>query len=52
MMGTNAPLVPVVNGRILAKLVPEAQLVTIDDGQLFLVTSAGESACIVAEFPR
>ncbi len=43
MAGTDDPLVPVANGRILASLIPDARLVTIDDGHLFLVTSASES---------
>ena len=38
------------NGRILARLIPDARLVTIDDGHLFLVTSAGQSAEIVSDF--
>jgi pimeloyl-ACP methyl ester carboxylesterase len=42
--------VPVANGRILASLIPHARLVTINDGHLFLVTSAGRSAQIVSEF--
>jgi len=50
MAGTDDPIVPVVNGRVLAKLIPNAQLVTVDDGHLFLVTSPRESARIVAEF--
>jgi poly(3-hydroxyalkanoate) depolymerase len=50
MAGNDDPLVPAINGRILAKLIPDARLVTIDDGHLFLVTSAPESARIVAEF--
>jgi pimeloyl-ACP methyl ester carboxylesterase len=50
MAGTDDPIVPVANGRILAKLIPDARLVTIDDGHLFLVTSAGESAEIIADF--
>jgi len=50
MAGTDDPIVPVVNGRILAKLIPDARLVTIDDGHLFLVTSAGSSARFVSEF--
>jgi poly(3-hydroxyalkanoate) depolymerase len=50
MAGTDDPIVPLVNSRILAKLIPDARLVTIDDGHLFLVTSAGESARIVADF--
>ena len=50
MAGTDDPIVPVANGHILAKLIPDAQLVTIDDGHLFLVTSAAESAQIIAKF--
>ena len=50
MAGNDDPLVPAINGRILAKLIPDARLVTIDDGHLFLVTSAPESARIVGEF--
>src|SRR5215470_10058891 len=48
--GTDDPIVPVANGRILASLIPDARLATIDDGHLFLVTSAGESAAMIAEF--
>jgi poly(3-hydroxyalkanoate) depolymerase len=48
--GTDDPIVPVANGRILAKLIPDARLVTIDDGHLFLVTSPRQSADIVADF--
>jgi pimeloyl-ACP methyl ester carboxylesterase len=50
MAGTDDPIVPVANGRILAKLIQDARLVAIDDGHLFLVTSAGESAEIIADF--
>jgi poly(3-hydroxyalkanoate) depolymerase len=50
MVGTDDPIVPVANGQILAKLIPAAKLVTMDDGHLFLVTSAARSAEIVAEF--
>ena len=50
MVGDDDPMVPVVNGRILAKLIPDARLVTIDDGHLFLLTSAKESARIVSAF--
>jgi poly(3-hydroxyalkanoate) depolymerase len=52
MTGNDDPLVPSINGRILAKLIPDARLVTIDDGHLFLVTSAAESARTVSEFLR
>ena len=50
MAGTDDPIVPVVNGRILVSLIPRARLVTIDDGHLFLVTSAEKSAEIVSAF--
>ena len=50
MAGTDDPIVPVANGHILAKLIPDARLVTIDDGHLFLVTSAGQSAEIISDF--
>jgi poly(3-hydroxyalkanoate) depolymerase len=48
--GTDDPIVPIANGRILAGLIPHARLVTIDDGHLFLVTSAGKSAEIISKF--
>jgi poly(3-hydroxyalkanoate) depolymerase len=50
MAGTDDPIVPIANGHILTKLIPDAQLVTIDDGHLFLVTSAMESAQLIAKF--
>ena len=50
MAGSDDPIVPPVNGRILAKLIPGARFVTIDDGHLFLLTSAEESAGIVSDF--
>jgi len=50
MAGIDDPLVPVINGRILARLIPNAELVTIDDGHLFLVTSAPRCAKIVSQF--
>lgn len=50
MTGTDDPLVPAVNGRILAALIPKARLVTLDDGHLFLITSARQSAAIICDF--
>ena len=50
MAGTDDPIVPAVNGRILAKLIPDARFVSIEDGHLFLLTSARESARQIAEF--
>jgi poly(3-hydroxyalkanoate) depolymerase len=48
--GTDDPLVPLANGRLLVRLIPDARLVTIDDGHLFLVTSAEKSAEIISDF--
>jgi poly(3-hydroxyalkanoate) depolymerase len=50
MMGTDDPIVPLANGRLLAALIPNARLWTIDDGHLFLVTSRRACAPIIAKF--
>lgn len=50
MMGTEDPIVPVINGRLLAKLIPNARLITISDGHLFLLTSRRECGPIIADF--
>lgn len=50
LMGSDDPLVPPINGRILARLIPNAQLRMIDDGHLFMVTRPAETARIVEEF--
>ena len=50
MVGRDDPLVPVANGRILTRLIPDARLVTLDDGHLFLLTSAQKSAQLIIEF--
>jgi pimeloyl-ACP methyl ester carboxylesterase len=50
LAGTDDPIVPVANGRILAKLIPDARLVTLDDGHVFLITNAMQCAKLVSEF--
>jgi poly(3-hydroxyalkanoate) depolymerase len=50
LMGSDDPLVPAVNGRILAGLIPNAQLRMIDDGHLFMVTRPAETAAIIEAF--
>jgi pimeloyl-ACP methyl ester carboxylesterase len=50
MYGADDPLVPAANARILAGLIPDSRLVSVDDGHLFLVTSAAESARLIADF--
>jgi pimeloyl-ACP methyl ester carboxylesterase len=50
LMGGDDPLVPVINGRILERLIPKAKLRMIDDGHLFMVTRPAETAAIIEEF--
>ena len=49
-MGRDDPLVPVVNGRILASLIPNSRLEIVDDGHLFIVTRADETAERIEKF--
>jgi poly(3-hydroxyalkanoate) depolymerase len=50
MAGTDDPIVPLVNARVLARLIPNARLETIDDGHLFMVTRPDETAAIIEAF--
>jgi poly(3-hydroxyalkanoate) depolymerase len=50
LMGKDDPIVPVINGRILVHLIPNARLELIDDGHLFLVTRPTESARLIESF--
>jgi pimeloyl-ACP methyl ester carboxylesterase len=50
LMGCDDPLVPVVNGRILAHLIPNARLEIVDDGHLFMVTRPKETAERIEKF--
>ena len=50
LMGRDDPLVPPVNGHILAGLIPNAELRMIDDGHLFIVTLPGETATLIEAF--
>ena len=50
LMGSDDPLVPPINGRILGRLIPNAQLRMIDDGHLFMVTRPAETARFIEEF--
>jgi poly(3-hydroxyalkanoate) depolymerase len=52
LMGKDDPIVPEINGRILAQLIPNARLVTIDDGHLFLLTSIDAVVPIIDSFLR
>jgi poly(3-hydroxyalkanoate) depolymerase len=48
--GNDDPIVPLINAKILAALIPAARLHVIDDGHLFLVSRAREIAPIVNKF--
>lgn len=49
-MGRDDPLVPPVNGRILARRLPNATLETVDCGHLFMLTQAERIADRVEAF--
>jgi poly(3-hydroxyalkanoate) depolymerase len=50
LMGSDDPLVPPINGHILAGLIPNAELRMIDDGHLFMVTRPAETAALIEGF--
>jgi poly(3-hydroxyalkanoate) depolymerase len=50
MAGSDDPLIPAINARIMHWLIPDARLEVLDCGHLFLVTLPEESARIVEAF--
>jgi len=50
MAGADDPLIPTINAHIMRWLIPDARLVILDCGHLFLVTQPAESARIVEAF--
>lgn len=50
LAGEDDPIVPLVNGRILARCIPEARLSIVNGGHLFLLERPAELAALVAEF--
>jgi poly(3-hydroxyalkanoate) depolymerase len=50
MMGADDPIVPVVNGRILASRLPDARLEVVDCGHLFILTHPEETAQTIERF--
>jgi hypothetical protein len=49
-MGSDDPLVSPINGQILARLIPNAELRMIDDGHLFMVTRPAGTAALIEAF--
>jgi len=50
VMGRDDPIVPLVNGRILATLIPNSRLKVMSCGHLFIVTMPGETASLFRRF--
>jgi pimeloyl-ACP methyl ester carboxylesterase len=50
LSGKDDPLVPVINGRILAALIPRARLELVDDGHLFLLTNPSRIVPTIRDF--
>lgn len=50
LAGTDDPLVPAFNARLLARLIPNSHLELIDDGHLFVVSHPKETARTVEAF--
>ncbi|CAM3686582.1 poly(3-hydroxyalkanoate) depolymerase [Smaragdicoccus niigatensis] len=52
LAGTDDPIIPLVNARIMHRLIPNSALHVYDDGHLGLVTKADELAPVVSRFLR
>ncbi|WP_020178262.1 poly(3-hydroxyalkanoate) depolymerase [Methylopila sp. M107] len=50
MAGDDDPVIPLVNARLMARLIRDSRLHVFHDGHLFLISEAEESARIVSEF--
>lgn len=50
--GTDDPIIPLINARIMAARIPQGRLHVFDDGHLFLLTRADEVSEMLHEFLR
>ncbi len=50
LAGRDDPIVPLVNARVMARAIPHAQLEVVNDGHLFVVSSAKSVAPLVRTF--
>ncbi|WP_232661972.1 poly(3-hydroxyalkanoate) depolymerase [Pseudonocardia sp. TRM90224] len=48
--GSDDPIIPLVNARILARLIRRSRLLVVDDGHLFLISAAAWTGRVVREF--
>jgi pimeloyl-ACP methyl ester carboxylesterase len=52
LAGSDDPIIPLVNARVMHRLLPRAEVHAYDDGHLGLVTGAGKLAPRIADFLR
>ena len=50
LSGSDDPIVPLINGHILTRLLPNARLEIVDDGHLFLLTRPKQTAAMIEKF--
>jgi poly(3-hydroxyalkanoate) depolymerase len=50
LAGSDDPLIPLVNARLMASLIPRSQLYVVDSGHLFLLTRAHELVPVIKRF--
>jgi poly(3-hydroxyalkanoate) depolymerase len=50
LAGRDDPIVPLANGRLMARMIPNSRLEILDDGHLFMVTRPDETAAMVETF--
>lgn len=50
MAGTDDPVVPAINSKFMAKLIPNSRLHLLDDGHLFLISDPAGSSRVIREF--
>jgi poly(3-hydroxyalkanoate) depolymerase len=50
LAGRDDPIVPLINGRMMARIMPNARLQILDEGHLFMVTRPAETAAIIESF--
>ncbi|MEJ3654107.1 poly(3-hydroxyalkanoate) depolymerase [Actinomycetes bacterium KLBMP 9759] len=48
--GSDDPIIPLVNARVMARLIRRSRLLVVDDGHLFLISAAASTGRVVREF--
>lgn len=50
MAGDDDPVIPLINARLMARLIPNARLQVMHDGHIFVLSKSAESAALVGGF--